>query len=60
MGPSRVPAPARRTWPLRFHDLQDPAPVPRGTGFAPHVESDQPLSVQHTRLDSRPPANRIM
>ncbi|WP_275093929.1 sensory rhodopsin transducer [Stenotrophomonas maltophilia] len=35
-------------------------PVPRGTGFATLVESDQPIIVQHTRLDSRQPANSIM
>ena len=50
--------PARRTCHLRFNDL-DPAPVPSGTGFAP-IESDQPIIVQHTRLDSRQPANSIM
>ncbi len=34
VGPYRVTVPARRTCHLRFNDLQDPAPVPRGTGFA--------------------------
>ena len=52
--------PARRTCHLRFNDLQDPAQVPRGTGFATLIESDQPIIVQHTRLDSRQPANSIM
>nr|WP_307777780.1 sensory rhodopsin transducer [Stenotrophomonas maltophilia] len=32
----------------------------RATGFATLVESDQPIIVQHTRLDSRQPANSIM
>ncbi|WP_241896704.1 sensory rhodopsin transducer [Stenotrophomonas maltophilia] len=32
VGPYRVTVPARRTCHLRFNDLQDPAPVPRGTG----------------------------
>lgn len=60
VGPYRVTVPARRTCHLRFNDLQDPAPVPLGTGFATLVESDQPIIVQHTRLDSRQPANSIM
>lgn len=60
VGPYRITVPARRTCHLRFNDLQDPAQVPRGTGFATLIESDQPIIVQHTRLDSRQPANSIM
>ncbi|WP_414489021.1 sensory rhodopsin transducer [Stenotrophomonas maltophilia] len=45
---------------MRYNDRQHPAPGPRGTGFATLVESDQPIIVQHTRLDSRQPANSIM
>ena len=60
VGPYRITVPARRTCHLRFNDLEDPAPVPRGMGFATLVESDQPIIVQHTRLDSRQPANSIM
>ncbi|WP_414615865.1 sensory rhodopsin transducer [Stenotrophomonas geniculata] len=36
------------------------APPPPPPGFATLVESDQPIVVQHTRLDSRQPANSIM
>jgi hypothetical protein len=52
-GPYRVRVPARRTEHLRFNSLQDPEPVPRDTDFASVIESDVPIVVQHTRLDSR-------
>jgi len=55
VGPYRVVVPARRTLHLRFNDLTDPAPVPRDTDFASLIESDVPVVVQHTRLDSRHP-----
>jgi hypothetical protein len=38
---------------LRFNDLTDPAPVPRDTAYSSVFESDVPIVVQHTRLDSR-------
>jgi hypothetical protein len=53
VGPYRVNVPARRTLHLRFNDLDDPAPVPRDTDYASLFESDVPIVVQHTRLDSR-------
>jgi hypothetical protein len=49
----RVTVPARRTLHLRFNDLNDPAPVPLDTDYASVFESDVPIVVQHTRLDSR-------
>jgi hypothetical protein len=52
-GPYRVTVPARRTLHLRFNDLSDPQPVPRDTDYASVIESDVPIVVQHTRLDSR-------
>ena len=52
-GPYRVTVPARRTLHLRFNDLEDPEPVPRDTDYASVIRSDQPIVVQHTRLDSR-------
>ena len=52
-GPYRVTVPARRTLHLRFNDLDDPQPVPRDTDFASVFQSDVPIVVQHTRLDSR-------
>lgn len=52
-GPYRVTVPAMRTLHLRFNDLNDPEPIPRGTDYASVFESDVPVVVQHTRLDSR-------
>ena len=49
----RVTVPARRTLHLRFNDLKDPETVPRDTDFASVFESDVPIIVQHTRLNSR-------
>jgi hypothetical protein len=53
VGPYQVRVPARRTLHLRFNDLDDPAPVPRDTDYSSVFESDVPIVVQHTRLDSR-------
>jgi len=52
-GPYRVTVPARRTKHVRFNQLDDPEPVPRDTDYASVIESDVPIVVQHTRLDSR-------
>lgn len=51
-GPYHVLVPARRTLHLRFNDLRDPEPIPHGTDYASVFRSDQPIVVQHTRLDS--------
>lgn len=59
-GPYRVTVPARRTKHVRFNDLTDPKPVPRGTDYASIIESDQPIVVQHTRLDSRQAENALL
>jgi hypothetical protein len=53
IGPYRVTVSPRRTLHLRFNDLTDPAPVPRDTAYSSVFESDVPIVVQHTRLDSR-------
>jgi hypothetical protein len=53
VGPYRVTVGARRTLHLRFNDLADPQPVPLDTDYASVFESDVPIIVQHTRLDSR-------
>jgi len=53
VGPYRVRVGAARTLHLRFDDLTDPQPVPRDTDYASVFESDLPIIVQHTRLDSR-------
>jgi hypothetical protein len=53
VGPYRVAVKARRTLHLRFNDLSDPHPIPRDTDYASVFESDVPIIVQHTRMDSR-------
>jgi len=53
IGPYRVTVGARRTLHLRFNDLRDPRPIPFDTDYASVFESDVPIVVQHTRLDSR-------
>ena len=53
VGPYKVTVGARRTLHLRFNDLKDPKPVPRDTDYASIFESDVPIIVQHTRLNSR-------
>jgi hypothetical protein len=55
-----VTVPARRTLHLRFNDLEDPEPVPRGTDYACVIESDVPVVIQHTRLDSRQAENALL
>jgi hypothetical protein len=59
-GPYRITVPARRTSHVRFNDLKDPEPVPLDTDFASIIESDVPIVVQHTRLDSRQAENALL
>jgi len=59
-GPYRVTVPARRTLHLRFNDLRDPERIPRGTDYSSVIESDVPIVVQHTRLDSRQSAAALL
>jgi hypothetical protein len=60
VGPYRLTVPARRTEHLRFNDLKDPEPVPKDTDYASVIESDVPIVVQHTRLDSRQSENALL
>src|SRR5690606_25062506 len=60
VGPYRVTVPPRRTKHVRFNDLDDPAPIPRDTDYASVIESDVPIVVQHTRLDSRQAENALL
>jgi hypothetical protein len=59
-GPYRLTVPARRTRHVRFNDLQEPEPIPLDTDFASVIESDVPVVVQHTRLDSRQSENALL
>jgi hypothetical protein len=60
IGPYRRTVPARRTLHQRFNELDDPEPVPRDTDYASVIESDVPIVVQHTRLDSRQAENALL
>lgn len=60
LGPYRMTVPARRTRHIRFNELNNPAPIPTGTDFASLIESDMPIVVQHTRLDSRQSENALL
>lgn len=59
-GPYEVIVPPRRTRHVRFNELRDPEPVPRDTDYASVIESDVPIVVQHTRLDSRQSENALL
>jgi hypothetical protein len=60
VGPYRIEVDARRTLHLRLNDLRDPEPVPRDTDYAAVLTASEPVVVQHTRLDSRQPANALL
>ncbi len=60
VGPYRLTVQARRTRHVRFNDLRDPQPVPLETDYASVIESDVPIVVQHTRLDSRQSENALI
>ncbi len=59
-GPYEITVPARRTKHVRFNDLKQPQAIPRGTDFSSVIESDVPVVVQHTRLDSRQEALALL
>src|SRR5690606_14962583 len=60
VGPYRVTVAGKRTKHVRFNDLKEPEPIPMDTDYACLIESDQPIVVQHTRLDSRQAENALL
>ena len=60
VGPYRLTVPARRTKHVRFNELEDPESIPPDTDYASVIESDVPIVVQHTRLDSRQAENALL
>lgn len=60
IGPYKITIPARRTKHIRFNELEDPEPIPKGTDYSSMFLSDTPIVVQHTRLDSRQAANALL
>jgi hypothetical protein len=59
-GPYRITVPARRTKHVRFNSLAEPEAIPKDTDYASVIESDIPIVVQHTRLDSRQAENALL
>lgn len=59
-GPYRITVPPRRTLHVRFNELENPEPIPVDTDYASVIESDVPIVVQHTRLDSRQAENALL
>jgi hypothetical protein len=60
MGPFELTVSAERTKHVRFNDLETPGKIPKATDYASVIESDVPIVVQHTRLDSRQDANALL
>jgi hypothetical protein len=59
-GPYEITVPARRTKHIRFNNLESPEKIPEATEYSSVIESDVPIVVQHTRLDSRQDANALL
>lgn len=60
VGPYKLSIDPERTKHVRFNDLRDPQPVPKGTDYSSVIESNVPVVVQHTRLDSRQAENALL
>ncbi len=59
-GPYRITVASKRTRHIRFNDLKDPEMIPRGIDYASIIQSDVPIVVQQTRLDSRQAQNALI
>jgi hypothetical protein len=60
VGPYRVTVGARRTLHVRFDELIRPQPLPRAIDYATVIESDVPIVVQHTRLETEGAQSALM
>lgn len=59
-GPFHFEIPPQRTKHLRFNNLTEPEEIPRDTSYSSVIESNVPVVVQHTRLDSRQAENALL
>lgn len=59
-GPYLITIKPQRTKHVRFNDLKVPEPIPLDTDYSSVIESDVPVVVQHTRLDSRQSENALL
>ena len=60
VGPYVLHVPGRRAHHQRINDLHHPCDIPVGVDYSMVLTSSEPIVVQHTRLDSRQPANALM
>ncbi len=60
VGPFEFEVSPQRTRHVRFNELEDPEPIPKGTDYASVIESSVPVVVHHSRLDSRQSENALM
>lgn len=60
VGPYALTVAARRTLHQWINNLKEPAPVEKATDYAMLVESDVPIVVQHTRIDTRQAENALL
>lgn len=60
LGPFKETVAAQRTKHIRFNNLSNPGVIPKGEDFASTIISDEPIVVQHTRLDSRQAENALL
>lgn len=59
-GPYNMVVPARRVEHFRFNNFDQPEKIPHGTTYASLIESDVPVVVQYSRLDSRQAENALL
>ena len=59
VGPYRLTVPALRIKHVRFNDLIDPEALPLDTDYASVIESNIPIVVQFSRLDSSRAENAL-
>lgn len=59
-GPYELVVPARRTLHQQFNALSDPEPIPLAVPYSSVIDSDVPVVVQHSRLDSRQAENALL
>lgn len=60
VGPYRITVGAKRTLHMRFNNLTNPEKIPLGLSYSSVFESDIPVIIQHTRLDSRQMENALI
>lgn len=58
-GPYHFKVLAGRTRHIRFNDFKEPEIIPRDTDYSSTIQSNVPIIVQHTRLDSRQAENAL-